>query len=90
MTDRTSGADDEAPAPWVRYGTDYHVPVLVEEVVRGLIVDPEGTYLDGTVGGGGHAAALLDALDPNGTVVGLDRDAAALDRVRSRLGAAID
>ena len=90
MTDRTSGADDETPAPWVRFGSEYHVPVLVEAVVRGLIVDPEGTYLDATIGGGGHAAALLDALDPKGTLVGVDRDASALERVRTRLGAAID
>ena len=44
-----------------------------------------GTYLDGTVGGGGHAEAILDASDPDGSLVGIDRDPAAIERVRRRL-----
>jgi 16S rRNA (cytosine1402-N4)-methyltransferase len=60
-----------------------HEPVLVEETVRWISGEP-GWYLDATVGGGGHTAAILAALD--GTrVLGLDRDAGALDVARERL-----
>lgn len=69
----------------LRYATPYHVPVLCSEVVRLLVTDRSGTYLDGTLGGGGHAEALLDALDPQGRVVGLDKDEQALEAARARL-----
>ena len=42
--------------------SSYHVPVLCAEAVEWLISDPSGTYVDGTLGGGGHSAALLAAL----------------------------
>jgi len=64
-----------------------HIPVLVAEVVAGLGVRPGGCYLDATVGGGGHTAAILDASAPDGWVLGLDRDAEAVLRARERLGA---
>ena len=67
------------------YATEYHAPVLVDPVVRELVTDPAGTYVDATLGGGGHAAALLDALAPAGRVLGLDRDAEALKEARTRL-----
>ncbi len=51
-----------------------HVPVLVREVVAGLQPKPEGVYLDCTVGGGGHAAAILEAAGPPSRLVGIDRD----------------
>lgn len=54
-----------------------HEPVLVSEVLAHLAVSAEGTYLDGTVGAGGHAAALLERL-PQSRVIGLDRDADAI------------
>ncbi len=64
-----------------------HIPVLVAEVVAGLGVRPGGCYLDATVGGGGHTAAILDASAPDGWVLGLDRDAEAVLRARERLSA---
>ena len=62
-----------------------HVPVLVAEVLHWLDVRPGQTVVDGTVGGGGHAAAILQQLGPKGTLVGLDRDAEMLGRAASLL-----
>ncbi len=72
------GADD-ARAP------EYHRPVLVDEVMRYLI-GGGGLYLDGTVGGGGHALALLERC-PGCRLVAFDRDPEALVAARSRLAA---
>jgi 16S rRNA (cytosine1402-N4)-methyltransferase len=66
-------------------GESRHIPVLVAQVVAGLGVCPGGRYLDATVGGGGHAAAILEASAPDGSVLGLDRDAEAVERARARL-----
>ncbi len=61
-----------------------HIPVLRDEVVSLFASVPSGVVVDATVGGGGHAAALLEAYDTL-RVVGLDRDPAALDAARARL-----
>ncbi len=66
-----------------------HVPVLVEEVIDGLRIRPGSVSIDCTLGGGGHTAHLLDASAPDGRVLGLDADPAALRRVALRLGPAI-
>lgn len=64
----------------------YHVPVLVDEVVRLLEPQRGGLYLDGTVGGGGHSEALLRAGSEAGArVLGVDRDADALKEASERL-----
>ena len=55
-----------------------HKPVLVEQVLACLAVHPAGLYLDATVGGGGHAAAILAAGAPDAYLVGLDQDQDAL------------
>lgn len=68
------------------YGTTYHVPIMVDEVVEFLAVEPGGTYIDGTAGGGGHTAAILDACAPDGRVLSIDRDPEAIAEVRERLG----
>jgi 16S rRNA (cytosine1402-N4)-methyltransferase len=65
-------------------GGTYHLPVLVEEVVRFLAPAADGEILDGTVGGGGHAEALLSAY-PECRVVAVDRDPEALEEARRRL-----
>jgi len=62
-----------------------HVPVLFQAVLDGLQVRPGGRYIDATVGGGGHAAGILAASSPDGRLLGLDRDPAALETARIRL-----
>lgn len=64
----------------------YHVPVLVEEVMAFLKKGGEGLFLDGTLGGGGHAHALLTACR-NCRILGLDKDPEALAGARVRLEA---
>ncbi len=69
----------------IRYASDYHVPVLLKHVLNFLITDPSGTYVDGTLGGGGHAEAILERLSPDAKLVGIDRDGDAIAFSRKRL-----
>jgi 16S rRNA (cytosine1402-N4)-methyltransferase len=62
-----------------------HVPVFVAEVLELLAVKPGGFYVDGTVGLGGHAAALLERSGPDGRLLGVDRDPQALAEAAERL-----
>lgn len=55
-----------------------HIPVLLQSVIEFLAPHPEGRYIDGTVGAGGHSAAILDASAPTGRVLGMDADPQAL------------
>lgn len=56
----------------------YHEPVMLQEVLESLDLKPGGIYVDGTVGGGGHARGILSATAPDGILVGIDRDDDAL------------
>src|SRR5436309_10275619 len=51
-----------------------HRPVLLEEAIAGLAVRPDGVYVDGTFGRGGHSRAILERLGPQGRLIALDRD----------------
>src|SRR5512143_1706585 len=62
-----------------------HESVLPDEVVQHLAPRAGGRYVDGTVGGGGHAERILQASAPDGALIGLDRDPSALDAARERL-----
>jgi 16S rRNA (cytosine1402-N4)-methyltransferase len=62
-----------------------HRSVLLREVLAWLRPVPGGTYIDCTLGAGGHAEALLEACAPDGRVLGIDRDPAALEIARERL-----
>ncbi|MEX0682374.1 MAG: 16S rRNA (cytosine(1402)-N(4))-methyltransferase RsmH [Dehalococcoidia bacterium] len=62
-----------------------HTPVLKDEVVRFLAVQPGGRYIDCTLGAGGHAGAILEASAPGGMVLGIDADPHAISLARERL-----
>lgn len=65
-------------------GVFHHTPVLASFIADALIQNPDGVYVDGTVGGGGHAAALLERLSPRGRILGFDKDSDAVVAVRRR------
>ncbi len=67
------------PRP-IRLADGGHVPVLLEETIRGLAPAPGQTLVDATFGGGGHTRLLLDALGPEGRVLAIDADPAAQAR----------
>ena len=58
---------------------------MVVEVIQYLVTDPNGVYVDATVGGGGHAKAILDKVAQQGVLVGIDRDREAIDAARQVL-----
>jgi 16S rRNA (cytosine1402-N4)-methyltransferase len=62
-----------------------HSPVLLTACLEGMAVRSGGRYIDGTLGGGGHTEAILQHSAPDGRVLGLDADPAAIRRVRERL-----
>jgi 16S rRNA (cytosine1402-N4)-methyltransferase len=64
---------------------DGHMPVLVEEVLVMLAPAPGSLQIDATLGGGGHTERILEATDPDGRLLGLDADGAAIARVDGRL-----
>ncbi len=62
-----------------------HYSVLLEETIENLEIKPEGIYLDGTLGGAGHAEAVLKRLSEAGRLYGLDQDEAAIEAAEKRL-----
>ena len=62
-----------------------HVPVLFDEVMEALAVKPEGTYVDGTAGGGGHSSGICERLSDKGHLIAVDRDTEALTAAKKKL-----
>lgn len=62
-----------------------HIPVLLDEVMDLLDVKEGGSYIDGTIGSGGHALAILERAGKNGRLLGIDRDQEAIERARRAL-----
>jgi 16S rRNA (cytosine1402-N4)-methyltransferase len=63
-----------------------HQPVLLNEVLQGLAVRPDGVYVDGTFGRGGHAGAILSLLGPEGRLLAMDKDPAAVESAERQFG----
>jgi len=70
---------------WGGHGQAGHVPVLLKEAIDFLAVQRGGTYLDATVGLGGHSCEIAKRLGAPGHLIGFDKDPAALERARERL-----
>ncbi|HHI94700.1 MAG TPA: 16S rRNA (cytosine(1402)-N(4))-methyltransferase RsmH [Gammaproteobacteria bacterium] len=64
-----------------------HQPVLFEEVLMALAIRPDGIYVDGTFGRGGHAGAILERLGPQGQLLAIDKDPQAVAVAKDRFGA---
>lgn len=62
-----------------------HASVLFDECISNLNIKPDGIYVDGTLGGGGHGAGICEKLSEKGTLIGIDRDQDALDAAKKRL-----
>lgn len=62
-----------------------HTSVLLKESLEGLNIKPDGVYVDGTLGGGGHAEEICKLLSEEGTLIGIDRDQDALNAAEARL-----
>ena len=63
----------------------YHLPVLLSEVSNYLITNPEGIYLDGTLGGGGHAEYIINKIKDSAQYIGIDQDKEAIEYSKARL-----
>src|SRR2546423_8934494 len=62
-----------------------HVSVLLKEAIEFLAIRPGGTYIDATLGLGGHSLEIASRLGPQGRLIGLDKDTQALELARKRL-----
>ncbi|MCD7981289.1 MAG: 16S rRNA (cytosine(1402)-N(4))-methyltransferase RsmH [Clostridiales bacterium] len=62
-----------------------HVPVLLNETVDALVTDPDGVYVDGTLGGAGHSAEICSRISEKGRLIGIDQDADAIEAAAERL-----
>lgn len=62
-----------------------HKSVLLDETINGLNIRPDGIYVDGTLGGGGHAYEVCTRLGTKGSIIGIDQDAAAIEAADARL-----
>ena len=63
-----------------------HQSVLLSECMESLNIRPDGIYVDGTLGGGGHSYEICRRLSDKGRLIGIDQDEAAIEAARARLG----
>jgi 16S rRNA (cytosine1402-N4)-methyltransferase len=63
----------------------HHIPIMLDEVITGLAIKPDGVYIDGTCGGAGHSQAIAEKLSEKGFLLAIDRDPDALAVSRERL-----
>ena len=62
-----------------------HKPVLLQECIKNLNINPKGIYIDGTLGGAGHSIEIAKRLSPVGLLIGIDRDEEALKAAKEKL-----
>ena len=62
-----------------------HIPVLLNETIKGLNIKPDGIYVDGTIGGAGHSKKIIEKLSAQGFLIGIDRDEEALKAAKENL-----
>ena len=62
-----------------------HIPVLLNETIEGLNINPDGIYIDGTIGGAGHSKKIIEKLSKKGFLIGIDRDKEALLAAKENL-----
>lgn len=65
--------------------TFHHYSVLLRETIEGLAIRADGVYVDGTLGGGGHALSICERLSERGRLIGIDQDGAAIEAASERL-----
>ncbi len=63
-----------------------HIPVLLNEVIEGLDIKPDGIYADGTLGGAGHSSEILKRLSDKGRLIGIDQDEEAIRAATDKIG----
>lgn len=62
-----------------------HVPIMLTECIEGLNINPDGIYVDATLGGAGHSSEIAKRLSTKGTLIGIDKDSTAIEVSRERL-----
>ena len=62
-----------------------HEPIMLSECIENLNINPDGIYVDGTLGGAGHSSKIVERLSDSGVLIGIDRDQDALNASRQRL-----
>ena len=68
-----------------KIGNDYHTPVLYYETLNNLVINPNGIYIDCTLGGGSHSEGILEKLSNKGLLISIDQDSTAIEYSKKRL-----
>ena len=68
-----------------KIGNDYHIPVLYYEALDNLVINPDGVYIDCTLGGGSHSEGILERLSDKGLLISIDQDTNAIEYSKKRL-----